>query len=118
MEPARRMSKKRGPERVIQDNIIKMLKGYDWFVKETHGNMFQSGFPDLYAFHQSYGQRWIEVKNPENYKFTPAQLEWFPKFSAHQCGIWILVAATEEEYRKLFKPANWHVFLSIWRGAR
>ena len=118
MEPVPKARKKRGPERIIQDDLVRLLKGYDWFVKETHGNMYQSGFPDVYAFHKSYGQRWIEVKNPDSYSFTSAQLEWFPMFSAHQCGIWILTAATETEYRKLFSAANWHIYLNIWRGAR
>jgi len=118
MKPAKKARKKRGPERIIQDNLIVYLRGREWFVKETHGNMYQSGFPDLYTYHRSYGQRWIEVKNAESYSFTPAQLEDFPKFSAAACGIWILTAATHEEYQKLFKPANWHIYLSIWSGAR
>jgi hypothetical protein len=117
MQPMKKLPKKKGPEWYIQQSIIKKLKGLDWMVKPTHGNMFQSGFPDLYCFHSHYGQRWVEVKNKDSYKFTPAQLEWFPRFSAVQCGIWILVSDSEEEYKKLFKPANWHIYLSIWRGA-
>lgn len=118
MEPMPKLPRKKGPERIIQDNLIKFLRGYDWLVKETHGNLYQSGFPDLYCYHIKYGQRWVEVKNPGKYSFTTAQMEWFPKFSAHQCGIWILTAANEAEYQKLFKPANWYLYLSIWSGSR
>lgn len=83
------MPKSRGkPERVIQNAIIKMLRIHEWYVMETHGNMYQQGFPDLYATHSRYRQRWIEVKNPKKYKFTPAQLECFPKLTAHVTPIW------------------------------
>lgn len=115
MEPQKGFRSKRQPEAIIQDKICKKLKGLDWFVKETHGDMFQSGFPDIFAFHRMYGMRWIEVKNPKGYSFTNAQLKWFPLFSAHECGIWILISDSEEEYKKLFRPPNWHTYLSIWK---
>lgn len=104
-------STKTGPEAKIQQEIISFLRMRGWLVKETHGNMFQSGFPDLYCSHPKYGMRWIEVKNQESYSFTPAQLIDFPLLSAHGTSIWILVAASEEEYAKLWKPANWYVYL-------
>lgn len=66
--------------------------------------MYQSGFPDLYCTHPKYGIRWIEVKLP-NMKgsvFTPAQLKEFPKLASHGTLIWIITAATNTEYRKLF----------------
>jgi hypothetical protein len=84
----------------------------------THGSMYQSGFPDIYATHSKYGARWIEVKNPEHYTFTNAQLECFPKMSANGTRIWILVAATEGEYRKLFGPENWSSYLMNMRGCQ
>lgn len=107
---------KDSPERRIQDAIIEMLTIRGWYVMETHGNMFQRGFPDLYATHSQFGGRWIEVKNPEQYSFTAAQLECFPKMTAFGTGIWILVAATECEYNKLFKPANWWVYNTNFKG--
>lgn len=110
-----RKTSKNGPEAKIQKDIIDFLTVREWFVKETHGNMYQSGFPDLYCCHRMYGSRWVEVKNPEKYSFTPAQLETFPMFGAKGVGIWVLVAATEVEYRKLFGPANWYTYLSNWK---
>lgn len=80
---------------------------------ETHGNMYQSGFPDLFACHKLYGARWIEVKNPKSYKFTPAQLRYFPQICANGSGVWVLVAGTLEEYKKLFKRPNWHRYLKL-----
>lgn len=89
------------------------LKG--WHVEVTHGNLYQFGFPDLYAMHRMYGTRWIEVKNPGKYQFTEAQLKTFPMWNAHGVGIWILTAATEEEYQKLFKSYNWIYFLQVMK---
>jgi len=102
---------KHGPEWHIQQNIITFLRAREWFVKSTHGNAYQSGFPDLFCSHRVYGQRWVEVKNLENYKFTAAQLDLFPLFVANGSGIWILVEANESEYQKLFKKCNWYLYL-------
>ncbi len=96
----------KGPEAIIQEALIKYLRERGWFVNPTHGNMYQQGFPDLYAIKRRYGQRWIEVKNPLKFKFTPAQWETFPRMLAEGVGIWILTAATEIEYQKLFQKQN------------
>ncbi len=101
---------KRGPEAIIQEQIIKELRFREWMVKVTHGNMYQSGFPDLFCSNRKYGTRWIEVKNLEKHVFTPAQEEWFPIFKAHGCGIWILTSASPNELAKLFKPPNWEEY--------
>lgn len=104
-----------GPERKIQDAIIAKLTLDGWFVMETHGNMFQQGFPDLYACSRRYGSRWIEVKNPTAYKFTPAQLRTFPRLQAEGIGVWVLVSDADSEIAKLFKPANWYCYLEVMR---
>lgn len=104
---------KKKPEKIIQDALEKFLLLKGWFTINTHGNMYQSGFPDMYCCHRRYGARWVEVKNPLKYSFTPAQLDVFPQFSAQGVGIWILTAATEEQYNLLFKSANWHTFIKF-----
>jgi len=116
MEPLKFRNKK-GPEAIIQQDIIDMLRIKGWHVMVTHGNMFQSGFPDLFSCHSTYGQRWIEVKKPnfKGSKFTPAQLASFPKICAHGSGVWILTAATDAEYNKLFKKSNWWQYLAGFR---
>lgn len=98
-------------ERKIQNEIKAFLRIREWTVMETHGNMYQCGFPDLYACCREHGQRWIEVKVEDNYEFTPAQLKYFPLIQASGIGIWIMVAATREEYLKLFKEPNWYMYL-------
>lgn len=102
-----------GLERQIQDALIKFLRERAWVVRETHGNLYQHGFPDLYSAHRMYGARWIEVKNPTGFKFENSQLEFFPMLASVGVGVWVLTAATEEEYRKLFLPANWWQYLSV-----
>ena len=101
------------PEAKIQDELERFLKARDWFVKSTHGNAYQSGFPDLYCHHVKYRARWIECKVEGHYVFTRAQLLEFPKMSAFGVGIWILTDANEEEYRKLWLPPNWNQFCSV-----
>ena len=102
---------RQNPERIIQNEIIEFLTARDWFVRETHGNMYSNGWPDLYAVHRKHGPRWIEVKNPQAYSFTPAQIKAFPEFTKAGAGIWIMTAASESEYAKLFKGYNWHYYL-------
>ncbi len=112
MEPTQiHKYKKSGPEKIIEDGLKAYLKALDWLVIKTHGNEFQMGLPDLYCAHYTLGQRWIEVKNPEKYSFTPAQMEVFPAMQSKGIGIWILTAYDKYEYDKLFQPYNWHRFL-------
>lgn len=105
---------KDNPEERIQKQIIKHLKERDWWVKSTHGNQFQYGFPDLFASHAKYGMRWIEVKNGLSWSFTPAQLREFPLMSAHGSPIWIL--CDPNEYDKLFKPENWYEWFVAYQA--
>lgn len=102
-----------GPEEVIIQEIIAFLTRRSWLVLRTHGNMYQSGFPDLWVSHVKYGSRWVEVKNPKSYAFTPAQLETFPKICANGSSVWVLTGGNETEYLKLFKHCNWHHYLKF-----
>lgn len=111
-----RGNKHEGPEHKIQQKIIDKLTLQGWFVKPTHGNMYQKGFPDLYACHRSYGTRWIEVKNPLSYHFTEAQIHDFSIMSGKGVGIYVLVSDDDTEIAKLFGPSNWHMYLPIFRS--
>ena len=102
------------PEAKKQGQIEMFLRARGWHVMRTHGNMFQSGFPDNFCCHSSYGQRWVEIKLKCPASFTPAQLEQFPKICANGSGVWVLINDTEDEYQKLFKPPNWTHYLRIW----
>jgi len=103
------------PEKKIERDIIDFLRAREWFVKNMHGNAMQQGIPDLYATHATYGARWIEVKYAKKYRFTAAQIRYFPQFAANGAGIWILTAATESEYRKLWADPNWQFFMSTMK---
>lgn len=102
------------PEDRIRDEIKRKLEERGWHVMITHGNAFQEGFPDLYAVHMTYKQRWIEVKRPgaTGSKFTKAQIENFPKIIGCGIGIWVLVGSEESELKKLFEPHNYYQFLA------
>lgn len=104
--------KAHGPEWYIREDIIGFLKTRKWIVEITHGNMFQKGFPDLYAAHPKKGKRWIDAKVPGRYSLTKAQKRKWPVWDAFGIGIWIMVAGTQEEYDKLFQPPNWRDY---WR---
>ena len=104
-------------EAKIQRAIIMELRMNCWFVKETHGNLYQSGLPDLFCCHTRYGHRWCEVKKPVGYAFTPAQLETFPLMCAHGSGVW--VATSHIGIQELFmRPFNWFVYLQNARAIR
>ncbi len=109
--------KKHGPEHGIQEDIMRMLRYKGWLVLRTHGNVYQSGFPDLFCTHSSYGHRWVEVKDPNRTgdPFTPAQRDTFPKLCANGSGVWVLVGADDGEYNKLFKKYNWWQYCSAFK---
>jgi hypothetical protein len=102
-------------EAKIQEETEKRLLLDKWYVKSTHGNIYQHGFPDIFCAHLKYGVRWIEVKNPDGYSFTTSQLENFPLMSAAGVGIWIVTS----EYQVpdiLFKPPNWWTFFGAFQA--
>lgn len=101
---------KHGPEWYIQRDLKQYLKDRGWIVEQTHGNRFQTGFPDLYVIHKRHGYRWIDCKNPGRYTFTQAQRIKWPIWSDAGIGIWILTAANQEQYDLLFHPPNWQQF--------
>lgn len=105
-----------GPEWYIQRDLKEFLRARQWQVEQTHGNLFQTGFPDLYVAHLKWGQRWIDCKNPAAYSFTPAQRQKWPVWDSFGIGIWILTAASQEEYDKLFGPPNWRDYWKPFYG--
>lgn len=115
MDKIRKVDRK---EAKIQEEIENRLKLLNWMVESTHGNIYQYGFPDLFTAHLKYGIRWIEVKNPDGWRLTPAQVEKFPMFAAHGVGIWIVTDALQVP-EILFKPPNfWQFFGAFQQGSR
>lgn len=111
MKPFKNRKKKAYRERkeplegTIQKEIREYLEERGWYTKKTHGSEYMDGFPDLYALHKRYGQRWIEIKRPTLGKFTRAQLREFPIWTAHGVGIWVMTSI--RDYKKLFDKPNW-----------
>ena len=105
-----------GPEFKIQIEVKDYLECRGWHVERLIGNAFQSGLPDLLAFHPKWGYRFVEVKYKERYSFTKAQKQKFPVLERFKVGIWILTAGNQEEYNKLFKAPNWRSFVKkTWK---
>lgn len=110
---SRKQYKRKNQEKQIRDKEIRpLLEGLGWLVELTHGNRYMSGFPDLYLSHMQFGIRWVDVKVENDYEFTLAQRRKWPKWHQHGSGIWIMTAATQEQYELLFKPPNW---INFWK---
>jgi hypothetical protein len=101
---------KHGPEWRIQNELKRYLAVRGWLVEATHGNAYQKGFPDLYLYHPQHRQRWVDCKSPIRHSLTRAQRTKWPRWEKFGVGIWILTAATQEQYDKLFGPPNWRAF--------
>ena len=54
----------------IQRKLVEFLRVRDWHVERMLANKYQVGTPDLYCYHKKWGQRWVEVKRPDQYSFV------------------------------------------------
>jgi len=50
----------------------------------------------------------VDLKNPDAYDFTMAQIQKWPIWEAHGTGIWIITC--NEDYHKLWEPPNWRQY--------
>jgi hypothetical protein len=100
------------PELEIQRELVTFLRDRVWHVERMLADAYQNGIPDLFCYHAKWGMRWVEVKRPEGYSFTLRQRQKWPLWEQAGIGIWILTAATQEQYDLLFAPPNWRKF---WR---
>ena len=98
----------------IQRELVKLLRARGWTVQPMWADSYQNGIPDLSCFHKDWGHRWVEIKRPSKYSFTRRQRQKFPAWENAGIFIWILNAATEEQYKLLFGPPNWR---SYWRDS-
>ena len=98
-----------GPEWHIQKDVIRFLGARGWNVEHTHGNLYQTGFPDLLRCAQTMGHPLDRLQAAQaviqlhegRYK------QKWPAWEAYGIGIWILTAATQAEYDKLFAVPTW-----------
>lgn len=79
-----------------------------WLTDKTHGNKFQSGWPDLYCHHPLHGGAWIEMKATKRKKLTRSQRGLFARWSKYGVRIWVLTGP--EDYDLLFDEPNWKDF--------
>ena len=102
------------PEQLLQDGeIIPFLQERGWLVEKMHGNAFQKGIPDLYCYHPGLDlHKWIDVKLPQGSTLTKAQCQKWPVWEQWGIDIYIMKAATEEEYQKIFGKGNWR---EMWK---
>jgi hypothetical protein len=108
-----RIRKQHGPEYGIQREIVKFLRLRGWHVERLVGMAWQSGLSDLFICHKKFGIRFVEIKQEDHYRFTRAQKYKFPQLMKNGCGVWILTAATEKQYERLFGLPNLWDYLDI-----
>jgi hypothetical protein len=99
-------------ESKIQNDIRSFLHARAWLTERMHGNAYQVGIPDLFCWHKKYGFRWLDIKRPVGHSLTKAQIQKWPQWESTELGVWIMTAASEEEYKKLFGPPN---FRAYWK---
>jgi hypothetical protein len=114
---------KGGPEAKIQAAIMAKLMRLGWWVVHLHASVYMVGMPDLFATHNKYGVRLIEVKDPSRRGniFTPAQLKNFPELVRNGSPIWVLTSDADSEIAKLMNKdpktgrweGNWWQFLQV-----
>ena len=103
----------RGNEHKIAKQCDEMLRARGWLVERTHGSAFQRGLPDRFIWRRNAGFRWVDYKDASRYEYTVAQREKWPTWERYGLGVWILTAATQTEYDKLFEPPN---FRHYWKA--
>ena len=98
-----------GPEKKGQNELILFLQIKGWCIEKLHGGMYQQGFPDLYAMHPVYGDRWIEMK-AKGGKLRKSQIRKFTEWSKYGKQVYVLEGS--EHYSRLFKVrGNWLNYL-------
>lgn len=106
--PPLRHTVRTGPEAKILQELKLYLKRHGWYIKKLHGGKYQSGLPDLVAFHPVHGQRWIETKAPGE-KLRVSQIYEFEQMDKYGAEVYVLTSYTQ--YDKLFGPGNWRRYI-------
>ncbi len=95
----------------LRRKIVKYLTLRGWYVEPLLSNAYHDGIPVLYCFKREYGFRWVEPKRPDDRSLTRLQWRKFSEWEEVNLPIWILTAATQEQYDLLFGPPNWRAFI-------
>lgn len=87
-----------------QDKLRNFMHARGWHTEKTHGNMYQSGWPDLLCMHNKFGRKWVECKVPGE-KLRQSQIACFLKWS--EFGETIYIMHDDDDYDILFGKPNW-----------
>ena len=99
----------KGPEAEIQRKVIAALEADGWYVKVLHGDLYQHGFPDLFACKKNEGFRFVEIIRTAGSRWTAAQYECFPRLASEGVGIWVLTSPNQISL--LNKEPNWWEYM-------
>lgn len=99
----------RNPEKRIENRVREYHGQRGWLVEKTHSSALVSGWPDLFMFRQDKGIFWVDIKNPEGYRYTPSQCRLWTHWASRGLGVWIM---TEEDETVLDRPPN---FMDFWK---
>jgi len=97
-------------EKQGSDKLRQYMEAHGWLTIKLHGGMYQSGLPDILAFHPVHGIRFIETKT-EKGKLSSRQTRLFSRITEYGGQIYVL--RDEKDYNDLFRKPNW---LSYVRG--
>lgn len=86
-------------------DLKKFMEARGWLVEKVTASAYLIGWPDVFACHREFGQRWIEMKRPNVGRLNDDQRRVFMKW--HNAGVRIWVVTSVEEYGLLFKEPNW-----------
>jgi len=103
------------PENKLKKQVVSHLEKRGWYIIKTHGNMYQSGLPDLYCCHPRYGTRWIELKT-EKGVLTDAQKVVFSKMRKHGVMIHVITSVKDlgepGSNKGIFGSDNWYYYIT------
>lgn len=99
----RKPREKKDLESAGSERLRAFMRREGWGTWKTHGNVFQKGWPDIYASHPIHGQRWIETKTIDG-RLERTQVDLFAEWARYGVQVWVL--RDEKDYRWLFKQAN------------
>lgn len=88
--------------------ILRFLEQQGWCHDKIHGTMYQTGFPDYWISHPTFGGRWLELKRPGG-KLTASQKAKFSKWA--KFGTKVFVMTSIRDYKVLFGEANWMYYV-------
>lgn len=106
-----KLSPSTGPEAKGTTRLIRYMIARGWGCMKVGGGKYNTGWPDWYCYHHTYGHRWIEMKKDKG-RLSPSQIKRFIKMN--KMGDKIFVLRDERDYKVLFREHdNWGDYLRL-----